>query len=87
MESYKHPERVSAVVAAAAHELNDELTVILSSITDSLDSLGAGHATAPLLEDARAAAQRCAWKTGSILHFARTQGARPAATPLAILIA
>ena len=37
-DSYK-PDRSSAVAAAAAREFNDELTVILSSVSDSIDAL------------------------------------------------
>jgi signal transduction histidine kinase len=79
------PDRASAVAAAAAHELNDELTVILSSISNSLDALSPQDPLVPLLEDVRAAAQRCAWKATAILNFTTRQGTRPAATRLANL--
>jgi hypothetical protein len=80
------PDRASAVAAAAARELNDELTVILSSVSTSMESLAPGHPALPFLEAVRAAAQRCAWKTSAVLSFAVSQGTRPAATSLAALI-
>lgn len=86
MEIRIKPDRASAVAAAAAYELNNELTVILSSVSNSLASLGPDHPAAALLEDVRAAAQRCAWKTAIILNFTTRQGTRPTATPLEALI-
>jgi len=87
VEQCTRPDRASAVAAAAAHELNDELTVILSSVSTSLESLGPAHPAAPLLEDLRAAAQRCAWKTATMLDFTTRQGTRPAPTSLSHLAA
>jgi hypothetical protein len=85
VEHFARPERASAVAAAAARELNDELTVILTSVSNSIESLKPGHPALPLLEDLRAAAQRCAWKTSTILNFAASQGTRPSATSLTAL--
>jgi hypothetical protein len=75
-----------AVAAAAAHDWNDELTVILSSIETLLDAHGPSPDTRVALLEVRAAAQRCAWKASGLLNFTARQGARPSATPMERLI-
>jgi len=85
VEAPNKPDRASAVAAAAAHELNDELTVILSSISNILESVGPEHQATKLLQEVQAAAQRCAWRARTILNFTKRQGTRPAATPLSHL--
>jgi len=86
VENSVKTDRATAVAAAAAHELNDELTVILTSVSNSLDCLEPDHPATVFLEDLRAAAQRCAYKSADILRFTRRRGTRPAATPLAALV-
>jgi len=80
-------DRAVAVAAAAAHDLNDELTVILSSVTDSLRGLDPGHPVRPLLLELRSAAQRCAWTASGLLNFTARRGARPSAVTLERLVA
>jgi hypothetical protein len=74
------------VAAAAAHDVNDELTVILCSVSRCLETLGPGHPARDLLHEARCAVQRCAWKTSSLLNYSARHGARRAATPVEALI-
>jgi hypothetical protein len=76
-----HPraDRAVAVAAAAAHDLNDDLTVILTAVADSLRALPPGHPTRAHLLDLRAAAQRCAWTASTLLNFSARRGARPSA--------
>jgi hypothetical protein len=74
--------RAYAIAAAAAHDLNDELTVILNSVTRSIVELGADHPARPFLLDLRSAAQRCAWKTSGLLNYSACKGARPTAVPM-----
>ena len=69
MEPLNHDERACAVAAAAAHDFNNELTVILSSVTDALRALPADDSVRELLLDIRAAAQRCVWKSSGLLNF------------------
>jgi hypothetical protein len=61
--------RACAVAAAAAHDLNNELTVILNSVTCALETVGPENAAHPLLLELRAAAQRCVWKASGLLNF------------------
>ena len=68
-----------AVAAAAAHDLNDELTVILNSITMSIHALEAEHPAREHLLDLQSAAQRCAWKASGLLNYSARQGVRPSA--------
>ena len=70
-------DRASAVAAAAAHDINDEMTIILNSAIRSLELLEPGHPARILLYDLRAATQRCAWKTSAVLSFAARQGLYP----------
>lgn len=73
------PDRVCAVAAAAAHDLNDELTVILTTVHDSIRALDPDHPARLLLLDLQGAAQRCAWKASGLLNFTARRGARPSA--------
>jgi hypothetical protein len=79
-------DRASAVAAAAGHDFNDELTVILTSVVESIRALEPGHPARPLLLDLRAAAQRCAWKASALLNFGARRGARPNAAPLEVFL-
>ena len=79
-------DRVWAVAAAAAHDLNDELTVILSTVTTSIETLEPGHPARPLLLDLRCAAQRCAWKASGLLNYSARHGAHPVAASLENLL-
>ncbi len=79
MERLTKADRACAIAAAAAHDLNDELTVILSSINGSIQAIEPGHPARPLLMDVRSAAQRCAWMASSLLSFSARSGVRPSA--------
>jgi hypothetical protein len=86
VEARLKPSRAAAVAAAAAHDLNNELTIICSSLSDSISTLEPGHPARGLLIEARAAAQRCAWKAARLLTYGVRSGARPAAYSLERLL-
>ncbi len=86
MEKTQRTNRTGAVAAAAAHDLNDELTIIFSSICDSISSLGPSHPARALLLDARSATQRCAWKASGLLNYTARQGVRPVRASLEALL-
>jgi len=86
VERKKITDRAGAVAAAAAHDWNDELTVILSSVDNLLETLGAEHQACRFLLEVRAAAQRCAWKSSGLLNFSARGGVRPSAASLESLI-
>jgi hypothetical protein len=86
VERLTQADRAYAVAAAAAHDFNDELTVILNSINGSLAAIEPGHPARQLLLDLRGAAQRCAWKASGLLNYSAGRGARPTAAPLERLI-
>jgi hypothetical protein len=77
VEQLTRTNRACAVAAAAAHAFNNELTVILSGVTDVLHSLGPQHPARPLLLDIQAAAQRCVWKTYGLLNFSARVNSSP----------
>ncbi len=79
VERLTKADRACAIAAAAAHDLNDELTVILSSVNRSIQTIEPGHPARPLLLDVRSAAQRCAWMASSLLNFSVRRGVRPSA--------
>jgi hypothetical protein len=79
-------DRAYAVAAAAARDFNDELTVILNSVSESLRSLEEDHPAHALLLDLQSAAQRCVWKTEGLLRFSARRGTRPSAASLNTLI-
>lgn len=86
MERLTRADRASAVAAAAAHDFNDELTVIINSVSGSISSLEPGHPARPLLLELQGAAQRCAWKASALLNFGARRGVRPVPTPLEQLL-
>jgi hypothetical protein len=60
-----------------AHDINEELTVIMSSLDLAI---GATHGeTRCLLMDAMGAARRCTWKTAGLLSFNARRGIQPTA--------
>ena len=79
-------DRVTAVAAAAAHTLNNDLTVILSSVADSMIFLEPGHPARPLLTDLQLAAERCAMTAEALLAMGRRAGVRATPAPLLALV-
>jgi C4-dicarboxylate-specific signal transduction histidine kinase len=79
-------ERACAIAAAAAHELNDELTVILTSVRSTMLALEPGHPARPMLLDLQGAAQRCAWMASTLLNYSARKGVRPAPTRMERLV-
>lgn len=86
MERLTKADRLSTAAAAVAHDLNNELTVILSSVTRTIESLEPGHPSRDLLLELQGAAQRCAWKSSELLNFSMRQGGRPVAASFEALI-
>jgi len=75
-------DRVDAIAAAAGHDFNDELTIILNGTQLSLQTLEPGHPARPLLRDIQSAAQRCVWKSSCLLNYGTRMGARPVPIPM-----
>jgi len=79
-------DRVCAIAAAAAHGLNNELTVILNSVSNSIPTLEPGHPARPDLLDLHLAVLRCSRIAAGLLEFSVTNGARPTSAPLDRLV-
>jgi len=62
-------DRAHTVAIRAAHEFNNDLTVILNSVSTSLRSLGLDHPARADLLDLQRAALRCAWTASGLLNF------------------
>ena len=77
---------MSTAAAAVAHDLNNELTVILTSVSRTIESLEPGHPSRDLLLDLQGAAQRCAWKTHGLLNYSVRAGAQRVAAEFEQLI-
>jgi hypothetical protein len=69
VQHLSNTKRACAVAAAAAHDFNNELTVILSSVNGALATLDAEHPARAMLLDIQAAGQRCVWKASSLLNY------------------
>ena len=82
VERISEAGRVCAIAAAAAHDLNEELTVILTSVTGLLEEVEPGHPAREWILDLQSAAQRCAWKASDLLNYTARNGARPSAATL-----
>jgi hypothetical protein len=80
-------DRAYMVAAAAAREINDELTVIVNSLEGILDCLEEGHPALPLLAELQGAAQRCVWKSAGLMEFGARRGLPPRIAPLDKLLA
>jgi len=78
VENISKTDRATAVLAAAAHEFNDELTVILNAVAESLETLSPTHPGYRGLIEAQCAAHRCAQRTEGMLCFSARRGHRPA---------
>lgn len=74
------------MAGAAARDLNNELTVILSTVSDLLESSDESDPAHIRLLDLQGAAQRCVWKAAGLLQFSARRGLRPSAAPLESLI-
>jgi signal transduction histidine kinase len=81
VERLNKTDRLSTVAAAVAHDLNNELTVILTSVTQSIEMLEPGHPARELLLDLQGAAQRSAWKTSGLLNCSVRLGGQRVASP------
>jgi hypothetical protein len=86
VEPLTNTDRACAVAAAAAHDLNNELTVILNSVTGALAALDASHPAHDFLLELRAAAQRCAWKASGLLTFSARVNPHPVRASFEYLI-
>lgn len=86
MEQPTHADRACAVAAAAAHDFNNELTVIMSSVTGALGLLPAEHPAHELLLEIQAAAQRCVWKASGLLNFSTRANTEPVRASFEYLI-
>lgn len=82
MERLTQSDRVCAVAAAAAHDLNDELTIILNGASLTIESLEPGHPARLLINDIQWAAQRCVWKASGLLNYGTRRGVRPVPIPM-----
>jgi len=86
VERVVRTDRAYAVAGAAARDLNNELKVILSSVSDLLESFDEDDPAHTRLLDLQGAAQRCVWKAAGLLEFSARSGLRPSAAPLESLI-
>jgi len=86
VERLAKADRACLVAATAAHDLNDDLTVIFTSISSSLLALEPGHPARPFLCDLRSAAQRCAWTASGLLNYTARRGVRPVPVTLETLL-
>ena len=87
VERLTKADRLSTIAAAVAQDLNNELTVILSSVTRTIETLEPEDPTRELLLELKAAAQRCAWKASNLLNCALRLGGKPVAASSESLIA
>jgi hypothetical protein len=86
VERITKSDHACAVAAAAAHDLNNELTVILSSVSHSIRTLEPGHPARAHLLELQNAAQRCAHMTSGLLNFGARSRMRALATPFEELL-
>jgi len=86
VERIRKPDAACVLAAAAAHDFNNELTVILSSVATLIGVLEPGHPAQLQALDLQEAARRCARKSSGLLQFGLRRGAQPSRMPLELLI-
>jgi len=86
VERFTKADPACTLAAAAAHDFNNELTVILSSISNLIATLEPDHPALAQIQDLQNAAQRCARKTSGLLRFGLKRGNRPTRMALDSLI-
>ena len=86
MDHSSNAKRACAVLGAAAHDFNNELTVIMSSVSQVLNTLGPDHPCRPDLLEIQAAAQRCVWKSSALLNFSARLNPDPVRASLDFLV-
>ena len=74
MQRHSKSERAYALAATVAHDLNEELTVILNSVAHTVDSLDPEHPAFPHMAELLASVQRCAWRSSKLLNFCARRG-------------
>lgn len=79
-------DRPYAVTATVSHDLNDELTIILSSALLSIDLLDFDHPAVPLLLELVSAAERCAGRAENLLNYSARKAPLPGPVPFDSLI-
>ena len=77
---------VSAVAAAAAHAINNELCIILGNVAIALDSLEMDDPLRVGLLEIQASAQRSAWIVASLLKFGVRASPEPVRTSFEYLV-
>ena len=74
--------RAIAVAAIAAHDLNEELTILLCAGDQLLRMTPANDPRRPMLTEMHKASCRATWMAANLLNFASRHGARPSAACL-----
>lgn len=86
VERYAKSDQACALAVAAAQDFNDELTVILSSISTVIAALDPDNPARGQALELQKAARRCAQKTSGLLRFGVRRGNRLVRTSLLRLI-
>lgn len=87
VERLTKADRACAVAAAAAHDFNDELTIIVNGASKSLICLEPGHPARPYLREIESAVQRCVWKASGLLTYSARSGVRPISASMERIVA
>jgi hypothetical protein len=86
VERLTNADRACAVAAAAARDLNDEFTIIVNCVSESIPTLEPGHPARLYLADIERATGRCACKVAGLLNFTARHGVRPVSAPMERLL-
>jgi hypothetical protein len=77
------PEKALPHIAlAAAHDLNDEITLILNALVEAEGQTGANTYLRDMVAEAKHAAQRVVWKVAGLANHVNAMGAKPQAVPM-----
>lgn len=85
MDPLSKSERIATVSAAVASDLNDELTILLSSIQLAIRVIRPGDPAFQRLLEIQSAALRASWLVSNLLTYSTRNGARRTAATAAAL--
>ncbi len=72
LRSSQRRELIGSLASGAAHDVNNQLTVVLGQLELCAETLDPGHPASRQLAQARKATQRCAEVTRALLAYSRT---------------
>lgn len=86
MQRLTQADRACAVAMAAAHDLNDELSIVCNIHDSVLQGLAPDDPLRSGILEAQRSVQRMIWKTSGLLNYGARRGVQPVGATMERLI-